>query len=93
MTAVLFILPLILSLVFALINRFCYKSTNKFLIKHSQLLRGEGCFYGLMFSAYEIVLSLGIEVTHMGSGMIGLAIGAVLTVTILIFGALLHRHP
>jgi glucan phosphoethanolaminetransferase (alkaline phosphatase superfamily) len=46
-----------------------------------------------MFSAYEIVLSLGIEVTHMGSGMIGLAIGAVLTLVVAIFGVLLHRHP
>jgi hypothetical protein len=92
-TAVVFILPLILSLVFALINRFRYKSQNEFLLKHSRLLRGEGCFYGLMFSAYEIVVSLGIEVTHMGSGMMGLAVGAVLALGIILFGVLLRKYP
>lgn len=92
-TAVLFLLPLILSLVFALVNRLKYKSQNAFLLKHSQLLRGEGCFYGLMFSAYEIVLALCIEVMNIGSGMVGLAIGGALTLLLVLFAVLLHKYP
>jgi hypothetical protein len=46
-----------------------------------------------MFSAYEIVLSLGIEVQHMGAGMMGLALGGALTVTVIVFGVLLRRYP
>lgn len=93
LTAVLFILPLILSLVFTLINRFRYKSTNAFLLKHSQLLRGEGCFYGLMFSAYEIVLSLGVEVMNLGTGIMGLLVGGLLVILVILFGLFLHKYP
>ena len=46
-----------------------------------------------MFSAYEIVVSMGIEVTHVGSDMMGLAVGVVLTLGIILFGVLLRRYP
>ena len=46
-----------------------------------------------MFSAYSIILSLGIEIRNIGLGMIGLAIGAVLLLVISLYGILLHKIP
>lgn len=93
LTIVLIVLPLLVSLVMAIINRIRYQSANAKLIKYSELLRGEFCFYGLMFSAYSIILSLGIEVGHIGSGMMGLAVGAMLVLVILAYSVLLHKKP
>lgn len=93
LTFALVVIPLLVSLVMAIINRIRYKSANPTLIKYSELMRGEFCFYGLMFSAFSIILSLGIEVGHIGSGMMGLAAGGLLVLVILTYSVLLHKKP
>ena len=46
-----------------------------------------------MFSAYSIILSLGIEVGQIGAGMMGLAVGGLLVLVILTYSVLLHKKP
>ena len=50
------ILPLILSLILYLINKFKYNLQHKTLQRYSNLLKGEYCFYGIMFAGYIIAL-------------------------------------
>lgn len=46
-----------------------------------------------MFSAYSVILSLGIEVGHIGVGMMGLAIGGLLVLVLLAYCVFLHKKP
>lgn len=46
-----------------------------------------------MFSAYSIILSLGIEMGHIGVGMMGLAVGGLLVLVLLTYSVLLHKKP
>ena len=95
---VLVVLPLILSLILYLVNKFRYNLENKTLTKYSDLMKGEYCFNGLMFSGYTITLSAMIEVMSMmkaSSSMVyaGIALAAVFIAFMLVFGVLIHKAP
>lgn len=60
-----FVLLLLLSALFSMINCICYRSNSESLTKWASLLRGELCFYTIMFSSYTLCLSNWISITNL----------------------------
>lgn len=92
-TAVMIVLPLILSLIFWLVNRLKHKGESKKLKRYSAQCKGELCFYGMMFSAYTIVVAEALDLLSSQPEFMGVGVGAVLLLALVLFGVLLHKYP
>lgn len=96
-TVLVVIVPLLLSLALHLINKCKYQNKNESLSNRSLLSRGEMTFYGLMFSAYNVNVSLVIVIKHFGEthtiDVIGFVFGLCVLLTTLIYGIILLKVP
>jgi hypothetical protein len=92
-SAAVIVLPLILSLIFWLVNRLKFGGKNERLERYSARCKGELCFYGMMFSAYTIVVALALDLLSTQPEFMGVGIGAVLVFALVLFGVFLHKYP
>ena len=92
-TAAVIAIPLILSLIFWLVNRLKFAGKNERLQRYSASCKGEICFYGMMFSAYTVLVALALDALSSQPEFAGIGIGAVLVIALLLFAVLLHKYP
>ncbi len=95
LTALLILIPLLLSLSIFLYNKFKHNSSDKSLIQRSEKLRGEITYNSLMFSSYSILILLLVMFKYFGSmvtvEIVCLVFGCLFAVLLVVYAILINK--